>query len=424
MGRGSIQKRRFRTLSPYGAQFLTQVRSWLGANVPPGAWAEGSVGFSVQPQANLPPQASFSFSPAGPQVGQWITFDASGSADPDGRVVSYAWDFGDGSTATGVRVNKRYNSAGSYTVRLVVTDDRGATDSEAKTVTVGPAPNQPPTARFNFSPASPDPGDIVHFDASGSSDPDGTITSYAWDFGDGTTGNGIAVNHAFPSAGTYSVTLTVRDNAGATDSETKTVQVGTPTTLPGMPEIDQPGIYVWGTDKWYVTVAGSPSWTSEHAFRLEVRTDGAFADLVSDPGISSPGGPVVPPSTNESSPQGGIQIGPSPVPPAADENSHTFTGSITTSQKNLSFRIPNGSWIYFDLQLDIDGDGELDRAASFVYLRQSKVNPPFTPFVVGLPERGRGPLTPNLNFRLGMLFAAGPRRAILFRTDIETLERR
>ena len=375
----------FPILHANGAYFLSQVRNWLAGNVPTGAWAEASAGFTVQPQANLPPRASFSYSPAGPEPGQWITFDASGSSDPDGRTVSYAWDFGDGTTATGIRVNKRYSSAGSYTVRLTVRDDRGATDTEAKTVSVGAA-NQPPQARFSFSPASPDPRDVVHFDASGSSDPDGTVTSYAWDFGDGTTGSGVTVNHAFPAAGAYSVTLTVTDNAGATDSETKTVQVGTPTILPGMPTIDQPGIYVWGDpqDHWHITVAGSSAWSSPRKFQVVLESQGAFQNRV-----VTPGGPQ----------------------PSVSGGRLTWEGTVGVGWVDLRFDLVGATLMKLWLYLDIEGDGvaKPKRAAdakAMVFLRSCKTNPPGNPLAIYAP-RGATALLPHMDFLISVVRSDG-----------------
>jgi len=87
-----------------------------------------------------------------------------------------------------------------------------------------------PSASFTASPNPTTPGSSVSFDASGSSDPDGTIASYSWDFGDGSAaGSGVAPSHAYAAAGSYQVTLTVTDNGGETGSVSHTVKVSVPT---------------------------------------------------------------------------------------------------------------------------------------------------------------------------------------------------
>lgn len=93
-------------------------------------------------------------------------------------------------------------------------------------VSTGDAQAAEPVAAFNFTPGAPRSGDAVSFDASRSSDKDGTIVKYAWEFSDGSplTG-GIQVSHTFTSAGTYEVTLWVTDNAGLVSSVTQAVTV-------------------------------------------------------------------------------------------------------------------------------------------------------------------------------------------------------
>ena len=158
------------------------------------------------------------------------SFDGSASTDPDGAIVSYAWTFGDGATATDTvpTIGHDYTMDGTYTVQLTVTDDQGASASFSQTVTVAvPVPEVPPTASFTFSCT-----DLAcSFDGSASTD-DGTVTAYAWDFGDGATGAGATASHSYAVAGTYPVTLTVTDDGGLTGSLTQSVSV-TAAAAPG-----------------------------------------------------------------------------------------------------------------------------------------------------------------------------------------------
>jgi PKD repeat protein len=85
--------------------------------------------------------------------------------------------------------------------------------------------NSLPVASISYAPGSPGTGETVRFDGSGSSDANGSITQYAWNFGDGTSGTGVKVEHAYAAAGSYGVTLTVTDNFGATGQATQTVTV-------------------------------------------------------------------------------------------------------------------------------------------------------------------------------------------------------
>jgi len=174
----------------------------------------------------LPPEASFTFSPTSPEVGQIVTFDASNSSDPDGTIVNYFWSFGDGTTENqtgGVTTIHSYTSEGFYNVTLTVTDDDQLTNTTAKSITVSPPPKEAPEASFTYSPLNPEVNETITFNASGSSDPDGTIVNYFWSFGDGTIGDGITATHSYTLDGTYTVTLKLIDNDSLTDTATKTV---------------------------------------------------------------------------------------------------------------------------------------------------------------------------------------------------------
>jgi len=185
-----------------------------------------------------------------------VSFNGSNSSDSDGSITSYVWDFKDGETGNGETISHTFSSIGSYNVELTVTDDKGATDSTTKTITVTETLNQSPTASFTADPTSgvaplevsfngsnssdsadPTSGVApleVSFNGSNSSDSDGSITSYVWDFKDGETGTGETINHTFSSSGNYNVKLTVTDDKGATDSITKTIEVISGTQVGGI----------------------------------------------------------------------------------------------------------------------------------------------------------------------------------------------
>lgn len=175
-----------------------------------------TVNVTVEVSTNLPPLASFSFSPLSPEVGMSVFFDGFGSFDPDGFIVSWSWNFGDGFTGSGTFTSHTYFATGNYTVTLTVTDNQGAVGITARTVTVRTSTNQPPTAIFFFNPQNPTVGDSVFFDGSASFDPDGFIVEFQWSFGDGFAVFGSRlVSHLYSFPGNYTVTLTVRDDDGA-----------------------------------------------------------------------------------------------------------------------------------------------------------------------------------------------------------------
>ena len=166
---------------------------------------------------NQAPVADFSWQRSGLDV----DFDGSASSDPDGNIASYSWDFGDGGPAgSGPAPSHEYTAEGTYDVKLTVTDNGGRTASKTIPVEVV---NQAPVAAF-----TPTTSELSLSVAAGaSSDPDGSITSYAWEFGDGAVGSGVTADHTYATSGTYQVTLTVTDDLGRTGSVTKPVTVST-----------------------------------------------------------------------------------------------------------------------------------------------------------------------------------------------------
>jgi len=172
------------------------------------------------------PTASFAFNPISPQTGQNVHFDGSLSADLDGEISIYHWDFGDGTVEQEQEqdyIDHEFSTTGEYPVTLTVTDNNEQTAQISQTVRVTAAP----VANFKLLDPSPQWDTKVRFDASLSSDPDGSIVSYQWDFGDGTTGEGINVSHEFKyESRNFDVTLTVTDNQNLSSSKTIKVSYG------------------------------------------------------------------------------------------------------------------------------------------------------------------------------------------------------
>ncbi|MEM2779752.1 MAG: PKD domain-containing protein [Candidatus Bathyarchaeia archaeon] len=187
--------------------------------------ADSTVFLQAGPPPPQPPFAVFTFTPTYPEVNELVTFDASGSYDPDGYIVSYKWDFGDGNVTTTLNpiITHKYAAFGDYIVTLTVTDNSGLTDQETATIHV----SQHPVAAFTFSPPDPLVHELVTFDASESSPDGGVIVSYTWDFGDGnvTTTDSPIITHAYLTYGTFIVTLKVTDSEGKWDTVSKQITV-------------------------------------------------------------------------------------------------------------------------------------------------------------------------------------------------------
>jgi len=167
-----------------------------------------------------------------------VQFDGSFSNDSDGSIVLFQWDFdGDGTydwgSQTGSVAGYSYIDEGVYFATLRVVDNDGLEGTDSVRIN---ATQQPPVASFTASVTEGNAPLSVDFDASGSSDPDGTISDYAWNFGDGGSDSGVTVTHVFSSAGTRNVMLTVTDDKGATAQASKGILVkptGSPTATAG-----------------------------------------------------------------------------------------------------------------------------------------------------------------------------------------------
>ncbi|HYF47849.1 MAG TPA: PKD domain-containing protein [Planctomycetota bacterium] len=213
-----------RLIAPTAGQYLLAVRGTALATS-----ANFTLASSHALVENLAPVAKLTPSTTSGSPPLLITFSGSASSDPDGFISQYIWDFGDGTSTSGENVSHIY-AAGSFTVRLKVIDSGGA--SAEATTSLGIA-NRPPIALASATPDAGLPPLALLFSSAGSADPDGTITSFLWDFGDGTTGNGANIAHTYPAPGFYFATLTVTDNGGATAKTNISVLAGktfTPTS--------------------------------------------------------------------------------------------------------------------------------------------------------------------------------------------------
>src|SRR4051812_20956347 len=177
---------------------------------------------------NAPPKATIATpSPAKPIAGDTVTFKSS-STDSDGTIASTAWDLDhDGlyNDATGLVAQRTFTTPGAYTVGVLVTDDIGATS--ATTVTIVVVANQKPTAAFSFTPASPTAGQQMTFTSS-AKDPDGSISSTTWDTdndGQFNDARGPTARRTFNQAGSYTVSMKVTDDRGASDTAFQMVSV-------------------------------------------------------------------------------------------------------------------------------------------------------------------------------------------------------
>ena len=469
-------------------------------------------------ETNRDPVAAITHTPVVPAVGVTVQFSGSGSIDPDGAITSYSWEFGDGTFSSGLQTSHAYQASGTFTVLLTVADDRGAQDVVAKTITVvaaaalpsssapttpetppsaasstapgvvrivstpsgasimfdglpiGNTPidvpdvaagthtiqawstgydamsleievgdgetrvvdlqfvrstaNRPPTVRFSAQPQIATAGAIVLFDARQSRDDIG-IATYTWEFGDGATAQGSVVPHFFSEPGTYTVRLTVTDTEGAAASAEATILVfsapsGTapravtpPSThapaSPAMTAINAPptagyeptsfaaaGLYVYGIDRWHITVSAGAGWAKDRAYRLEMRTDDAFSGIAAD-------------GASHAVSDGGRTL--------------VFEGTIRSGTVDHSFSVAGSSSLWLHLALDANGDGTLDSSSDNVYLRGAKVNPPANPFVVGVIGSDLPVLVPSSDFRIGTAMSYTPSlRLVFWSTSIRALE--
>jgi alpha-galactosidase len=202
--------------------------------------------------ADDPPAARFVATPSDPAPGEPIHFDASTSGDSDGTIVSYSWDFGDGSFAGGVSTMHSYARRGAFLARLEVTDDMGVTDETTKTISIA---DRPPVIMNSTEQTS------VVLNVSGSktftvvaNDPDGDALSYSWSVNGNPTGGGSAYTFVAAAAGTYVVKVLVSDGLASVE-RTWAVEVRS------LPHSSPPTQALWTSLPFQLVAAGVASAT-------------------------------------------------------------------------------------------------------------------------------------------------------------------
>ena len=171
--------------------------------------------------------AAFTVTPASLQAFSTAAFDASTTTNGTTACLSacsYAWNFGDATSGSGITTTHDYRTVAAYQVTLTVTDSRGAQATTVRTVTV--TASTPPTASFVISPTPVGVNQDVFFNAEQSrATLPRRIVTYAWNFGDGRRDSGVTVTKSFTTAGSYNIVLTVTDDAGATGQATQALSV-------------------------------------------------------------------------------------------------------------------------------------------------------------------------------------------------------
>jgi len=198
-------------ITPVGSNYQNAVARSASIRLVP-------TGIRVPPSDMTP---AFTFAPDAPMEKTNVLFDASSST---GSIDQFRWDFGDGTAGSGRTTTHMFNGPGTYFVRLTVVDGLGRSTSTTRSVTVGQGTL--PTANFTFSPTDPLVGDLVNFNGTQSTAAVGRkIVTWAWNFGNGESASGPLASMRFTSARTYTITLTVTDDIGRTNTTSRTLQV-------------------------------------------------------------------------------------------------------------------------------------------------------------------------------------------------------
>ena len=232
----------------------------------------------------VPPTAVLSSTTAAGNAPLPVSFDGSSSTANNPPIVKYHWNFGDGAEATGITASHAYSTAGTYHAELTVTDNLGLTGKiDTPIIVLGSSPiNQNPAAVIIVTgPVEGIAPFLTSFDGSQSSDPDGTINRYDWNFGDGVKGTGPMVQHTYIDDGNYALSLKVTDNLGETATVTKQI-ICNSTPHTSIPNFEAGEVVIDVDDGWVavnlvnsfvdpVVIAGPPTANDSDPVLVRIR---------------------------------------------------------------------------------------------------------------------------------------------------------
>jgi PKD repeat protein len=208
---------------------------------------------------NNPPVVSVSATPTTGSAPLTVSLTSTAS-DPEGTSLTYAWSLEGNVFSTEANASYTFTTNGTHTVVLSVTDGTGLASLKSVQIVLS---NASPVAAFSATPVSGDAPLTVTFDASASSDANGSISSYSWNFGDGLVGSGAQVTHTYGSLGTYTAQLSVTDNEGA--SATKNVTI----TVADLNAISAPSNLKASGQRGYASLSWSDNSNNESGFHIE-----------------------------------------------------------------------------------------------------------------------------------------------------------
>jgi PKD repeat protein len=218
-GAGSVADHTYSDPGTYTATLI--VKDQLGTS------QHASATITAQPSTapSTPPAAVIASSATVGSAPLTVTFDGSSSTTANPPIVSYSWAFGDDSSATGETSIHTFTQTGTFYTELTVVDSKGLTGkvNTPIIVTDTAGTNEIPTAVISATLPQENGSLTVSFDGSQSSDPDGSIVQYNWNFGDGTTATGATTQHTYSETKAYTVSLLVTDNQGGTATSTKNI---------------------------------------------------------------------------------------------------------------------------------------------------------------------------------------------------------